>query len=433
MGLFLVSEIPVSPVPPKPCTPSDRLCGFLQDGRSLERYVEEFVELAYLANWPDAPLNGCFLAGLDENTIRFKEPACYFSLVEAINLTLFLNCSKFVIEEVLDKSCYPRSASPETQVAWPVRQSPFSSAYPSSERSSGVLPDPNPPMANEKSSAGPRRPKKKIKKAAKRPQSPEFSASVQPQFPEFSAAEQPELHVKPAASEPSQRKDDWFIDFFTDPAPSPLDHAPVLTEPAPVPVGLLIDFEGMDWTPFPDPSPALVEPAPALTEPSPATAEPAPALAEPAPAAAAKPAPATAKPAPTAAEPTPAAPKPNSAGVPTSCHEPFQVPLSLPKKFFWGGRVPVGGKDGCVLDGGGLGDLPWQPTAPDPPWPSSAPDQPWPPTAPDLPWPSSAPDTPCLPTAPDPPWPSTAPAMTARDHRLALETSAPVCTPRTCL
>ncbi|ROL55361.1 hypothetical protein DPX16_4829 [Anabarilius grahami] len=187
MGLFLV---PVSPVPPKPTSASDRLCGFRQDSRSLERYVEEFVELAYLANWPDACLNACFLAGLDEDTNRFKEPACNFSLVEAINLILFLNCSDFVIEEVLDQSCNPRPVPTETQAAWPVRQSPLSSSYPSSGHSPGVLPDPKTPMADEKSSAGPRWSKRK-KKATKQSQSPDFSASVQPQSPEFSAAEQP--------------------------------------------------------------------------------------------------------------------------------------------------------------------------------------------------------------------------------------------------
>ncbi|ROL54949.1 hypothetical protein DPX16_0123 [Anabarilius grahami] len=61
MGLFLVSEVSAPPVPPTPVSAADRLIGLLQDGRSLERYVEEFVELAYVTNWPDACLNALFL------------------------------------------------------------------------------------------------------------------------------------------------------------------------------------------------------------------------------------------------------------------------------------------------------------------------------------------------------------------------------------
>ncbi|ROK15699.1 hypothetical protein DPX16_10003 [Anabarilius grahami] len=245
MGLILVPESPVSP---KQALAEDRLYGFRQDG--LERYVEEFTELAYLANWPDAPLNACFLAGLDEGKIRFSEPACFFPLVEAINLILFLNGSDFVIEEVQEESCSPRPVPTEIQAAWSVRQSPVSSACSSSGHPPDVLPDPHPKPASERSTARPKRPKKK-KKAAEQFQSPAFSASVQSQSPAFSTSE---------------------------PEPS------LLVTPPPVPVGLLIEYEGMDWTPFPDPAPAFAEPAPAFHEPTPGFHEPAPALAEPTPA-----------------------------------------------------------------------------------------------------------------------------------------------------
>ncbi|ROI37405.1 Ribonuclease inhibitor [Anabarilius grahami] len=40
MGLLIISEIPASSMPPKPVTASDRLCGFRQDGRSLERLID---------------------------------------------------------------------------------------------------------------------------------------------------------------------------------------------------------------------------------------------------------------------------------------------------------------------------------------------------------------------------------------------------------
>ncbi|ROK35639.1 hypothetical protein DPX16_17382 [Anabarilius grahami] len=372
MGLFLVSELSELPVSPKPTTASDRLCGFRQDGRSLERYVKEFVELAYLANWPDAYLNACFLAGLDEDMIRFKEPACYFSLVEAINLILFLNCSDFVIEEVLDQLCNPRLVPTETQAAWPVRQSPLSSAYPSSGHSPGVLPDPNPRMAEENSSAGPRQPKRRKKKAVQpqspelsasmQPQSPDFSAPVQPQSPELSASVQPQspelsASVQPQSPElsasvqsqspefsaakqpktPVTEKEDWLIDFWAEPAPSLFDLAPVPNEPAPVQVELIIEYEGMSWTPSPDPSPASNKPAPCFHEPAPGFNEPAPSFNEPVPSFNES-APGFNEPAPCLAEPAPCTAEPTQVvhGT-TPCHEPFQAPLSLPKNFFWGG------------------------------------------------------------------------------------------------
>ncbi|ROI15080.1 hypothetical protein DPX16_15521 [Anabarilius grahami] len=222
MGLFIVSEIPAFPMPPKRVTASDRLVGFRQDGRSLE---------------------------------------------SRCNLILFLNCSEFVIEEVLDRSYDPRPVTPETQAAWPVRQSSFSSAYPSSEHSPDVLLDPKPRMANEKSSAGPRWSKRKRKKAAKQPQSPEFSASVQPQSPELSASVQPQspefsASVQPqspefsAAEQPKAlaiEEGDWLIDFWAEPAPSPLDLTPCFAEPAPC---------------FTEPAPSFHESAPLRASPS---------------------------------------------------------------------------------------------------------------------------------------------------------------------
>ncbi|ROL51381.1 hypothetical protein DPX16_22477 [Anabarilius grahami] len=248
MGLFIVFESPVSP---KPATALERLCGFRQDGRSLERYVEEYVELAYLANWPDACLNACFLAGLDEDMIL----------------------------------------PTETQAAWPVRQSPLSSAYPSSGHFPGVLPDPKPRMADEKPSAGPKRPRKK-KRTAKQLQSPEF-VSLQPQSPEFSAAEQPEA--------PAIEKEDWLIDFWAEPAPSLLDLAPAFAKPAP-------------W--FHESFPCFNEPAPGFNESAPSF-ESAPGFES----------------TPCLAKPTQVVHVPTPAHGTTPCHEPFQAPLSLPKNF----------------------------------------------------------------------------------------------------
>ncbi|ROL48343.1 hypothetical protein DPX16_21829 [Anabarilius grahami] len=250
MGLFAVSQAPTSPMPLTPESARNRLIGLLQDDRSLERYVEEFVELAFLTNWPDACLNAIFLEGLDESTIRFDEPDDYVSLHDTINLILYLNGSEFIVEEVPDVTCISRPVPPETRAAWPVRQSPSSSTYPSSELFPCVLPDSQP-------SVGSGRSKRRKRKKAKQPKSPEFSTSVRPKFPEFSASVQPKPPEFPAS------------------------------EPAPVPVDLLIVYEGMSWTPFPDPSPAFSVPtpvAPAAAEPATCTAEPATCTAEPAPA-----------------------------------------------------------------------------------------------------------------------------------------------------
>ncbi|ROL46978.1 hypothetical protein DPX16_20630 [Anabarilius grahami] len=208
------------------CSAVDRLRGLRQDGRPLERYVEEFSELSCLVNWPDALLNACFLMGLDEDMIRYIEPACSFSLVESINLILFLNGSDFEIEEVHKKSYLPRPVPSEKQVAWSVHQPPVSSTYPSSGYSPVVLPDPKPKPPRGRTTARPRWPKRMT------------AASPEP------PAAQPEH---------SPREAEWLIDFWTEPVLH--EQAPVLHEQAP----------------------SLREPAPAADEPAPAADEPAPA------------------------------------------------------------------------------------------------------------------------------------------------------------
>ncbi|ROL41149.1 hypothetical protein DPX16_2649 [Anabarilius grahami] len=154
MGIFLFSS---SPVPPsEEDTAVDRLWALQQDGRPLERYVEEFSELSCMVNWPDAPLNACFLKGLDEDMIRYSEPACFFSLVESINLILFLNVSDFEIEEVQERTCFPRPVPS----AWSVHPQPVSSTYPSSGSAHVVLPIPKAKPPKRRATAKPRRHKK---------------------------------------------------------------------------------------------------------------------------------------------------------------------------------------------------------------------------------------------------------------------------------
>ncbi|ROL54788.1 hypothetical protein DPX16_23772 [Anabarilius grahami] len=141
-------------------TAEDHLWILRQDGRPLERYMEEFSELSCMVNWPDAPLNACFLKGLDEDMIRYSEPACFFSLVESINLILFLNGSDFEIEEVQERTCFLRPVPSEKHAAWSVHQPPVSSTYPSSGYSPVVLPDPKPKPPRRRATARPRRPKR---------------------------------------------------------------------------------------------------------------------------------------------------------------------------------------------------------------------------------------------------------------------------------
>ncbi|XP_048009908.1 uncharacterized protein LOC125244035 [Megalobrama amblycephala] len=192
MDAFFSSQAPASPMPSTSMTAADRLIGLLQVGRSLERYVEEFVELAFLTNWPDAYLIALFLDGLDDNTIRFDEPDYRFSLNETINLILCLNDSKFLVEEVQDKYL-SRPVPPETRLARPVSQPPSSSAYPSSEHLICSTLDPH-------SSAGSRK-RRRRKKAA--------LACHEP------AALAHSVYASASHEPPSDAA--WLIDFWTEP------------------------------------------------------------------------------------------------------------------------------------------------------------------------------------------------------------------------
>ncbi|ROL42564.1 hypothetical protein DPX16_13971 [Anabarilius grahami] len=187
MGIFLV------PVPSRKRQPrlsvEDRLWMLRQDDRPLEQYVEEFAELSSQVSWPDAILNSCFLRGLDEDTIRFCEPECLYSLVESINLVLSLNGSEFEIEEV-HSGCAP-----------------------------GLQPETTPKPS-----------KRRATKRSRRSKRPVF-AEAAPVFVEpASACQEP----------PSEEK--WLIDFWTEPAPpafpeprSSLPRAPLQPSPSPAP------------------------------------------------------------------------------------------------------------------------------------------------------------------------------------------------------
>ncbi|ROL52190.1 hypothetical protein DPX16_6067 [Anabarilius grahami] len=325
MGIFLV---PISPIPPREDVSAvDRLRGLRQDGRPLERYVVEFSELVCLVNWPDAPLNAFFLMGLDEDTIRYIEPACSFSLVESINLILFLNGSDFEIEEVQEKTCLPRPVPSEKYAAWSVHPQPVSSTYPSSGSAHFVLPVPK-PKPPKKMAAATSKPRHKM--AATKPKPPRKMAAAvpEPQGKMADAAPGPQCKMATAKPEPS-----------------------LLSVPTPVPLGLLVEYKGMSGSPTPDPAPVVHEPAPFLQEPAPVVHEPAPVVHEPAP----------------AHEPLPT-------HEPAPFYEPFLPPLKLPKKPPEPPRHPT------------APDSPRPPEAPEPPRPPEAPEPPRPPKLLDPPW-----------------------------------------------
>ncbi|ROL51272.1 hypothetical protein DPX16_1514 [Anabarilius grahami] len=126
MRIFLVPTSPAGQ--PSFASAVDRLCGLRQEGRPLERYVDEFFRA--------------------------------FLLVETINLVLSLNGSDFEIEEVQKESCFPRPVPSEIQAARLVPQPPVSSECPSSGYSPGVQPIPMTRPPKKRAIVKPTRPKK---------------------------------------------------------------------------------------------------------------------------------------------------------------------------------------------------------------------------------------------------------------------------------
>ncbi|KAL0148982.1 hypothetical protein M9458_055786, partial [Cirrhinus mrigala] len=84
----------------------DWLLNLRQGGRHLEKYAAEFIELSHQM-------------GLDENIIRCSFPVCDFSLIELINLILYLNGSNIEIEEGRKIEFQSRPVPSETHVTLP--------------------------------------------------------------------------------------------------------------------------------------------------------------------------------------------------------------------------------------------------------------------------------------------------------------------------
>ncbi len=106
----------------------DQLWCLRQGGCPLKGHVQEFIGLSYLVSWLDASLCACFQLGLHENTIRCHFPFCDFSVVELINLILYLNGSNFEVKEIQAKS-HSRPTPFENYWASPAHPRPVSTTY----------------------------------------------------------------------------------------------------------------------------------------------------------------------------------------------------------------------------------------------------------------------------------------------------------------
>ncbi len=214
-------------------TAEDELWELRQGGWGLERYVEEFLELSNRVSWHDASLGTCFHLGLNDKTIRCELPTGSYPLIELINLVLFLNGSDREVETVT-KSCHPAPAG--TSSASPAHPMPRTSAYLSN--CSPHLPDsedsPSSPLVPSSSSSSPLVPS---------------SSSSSPLV--LSSSSSSPL-VLPSSSS------------LVPPSSSPLvPPSSALTERPQVPLGLLVDYEGMVWSRAPEPAPRQRPPVPA--------------------------------------------------------------------------------------------------------------------------------------------------------------------------
>ncbi len=243
-------------------TAEDELWELRQGGWGLERYVEEFLELSNRVSWHDASLGTCFHLGLNDKTIRCELPTGSYPLIELINLVLFLNGSDREVETV-PKSCHPAPAG--TSSASPAHPMPRTSAYLSN--CSPHLPDsedsPSSPLVPSSSSSSPLVPS---------------SSSSSPLV--LSSSSSSPLVLSSSSSSPLVLPSSSSL---VPPSSSPLvPSSSALTERPQVPLGLLVDYEGIVWSRAPVPAPRQRPPVPAPRQrppvPAPRQRPPVPAL-----------------------------------------------------------------------------------------------------------------------------------------------------------
>ncbi|XP_058615240.1 beta-defensin-like 2 isoform X3 [Onychostoma macrolepis] len=73
----------------------DKLWGLRQTGQRLERYVEDFLELANQLSWHNAALGACFQLGLDDVMICCDLPVWEYPLIAVVEVTNY-NYSRYL-------------------------------------------------------------------------------------------------------------------------------------------------------------------------------------------------------------------------------------------------------------------------------------------------------------------------------------------------
>ncbi|KAL0151375.1 hypothetical protein M9458_053369, partial [Cirrhinus mrigala] len=316
-------------------TAEEALLGLRQGGRRLERYVEEFLELANQLSWHDAALGACFQLGLDNETIRYDLPMCEYPLIELINLVLYLNGSKFEVEEIREDYMSRRPAPSGTRRVVLALTSPGTPTY--RTNGSDRLPRPKRPHVLQSSIwfLSPEPP------AVARSRTP--ATAPRSRLPAASPRSSP-----PASCVASLINHEDIMDLAL-----PMGfEAPILS---PSPASLLV----LSSQPERPPDPAPPEPAPSEHPPE-RPPEPAPPEHPPVPEPPERP------PEPAPAERPP--PEPAPAESPTPEHPPVPAPPDLsqacrtlisPKKILGGGHIPelCHGLPDCVLHCGSPSSL----------------------------------------------------------------------------
>ncbi len=96
----------------------------------IEEYVEEFLELSNRVSWHDSALGACFQLGwMMRLSVRSPDVFFFFSLIELVNLILYLNGSDFEVEEIKDNFKSPHPAPSGTRRVSPAHPTPGTPTY----------------------------------------------------------------------------------------------------------------------------------------------------------------------------------------------------------------------------------------------------------------------------------------------------------------
>ncbi|ROL43111.1 hypothetical protein DPX16_14823 [Anabarilius grahami] len=115
--------------------PADRLLCLFQDGRSIEDYVGEFLEISHLVSWNDDTLKTVFWCGLDDHLYQqVPVAATTCSQVQYVEYVLWLSGSSLTVGEV------------EEDITTTPPQSPLPSQN-SCPKMAAAIPEPSPKMA----------------------------------------------------------------------------------------------------------------------------------------------------------------------------------------------------------------------------------------------------------------------------------------------